>query len=400
MGSLLASEARTVEAAPSEPRSQLSSPRIPELDGLRGLAIFLVILCHYIGNAEHSQLGLWPHRFLSAFTAGWSGVDLFFVLSGFLIGGILFDARSAPHYFRAFYMRRVFRILPIYYAWIFLYAAIVVGALLFAPGRTSLAPSDLLQIPLHLFFLQNIWIGMPAFAWTWFVVTWSLAVEEQFYLLAPPLIRFLSLRNLVLVLACTIAAAPLFRFIVYRMTGNPFVASMPMPCRSDALAWGILLAIAWRQPGFRRLVASRPASLRGALCVLALGVLALLWWLARPAGLLTLTLGLSWLSAFYSVLLLTALSQASGWISRFFRLRLLGSLGTISYCVYLLHDTFNFLTHAFLLRSRPRIYDLPGIAVSILALALTIGVATLSWRFFETPLIRRGHNYAYSETAS
>ena len=71
------------------------SGRIPELDGLRGLAILLVILCHYVGNPDHTPLGFWPHRFLLAFTVGWSGVDLFFVLSGFLIGGILLDARSA-----------------------------------------------------------------------------------------------------------------------------------------------------------------------------------------------------------------------------------------------------------------------------------------------------------------
>src|SRR5579862_3633575 len=210
---------------------RLRTERIPQLDGLRGLAILLVILCHYVGNADHVRLGYWPHRFLLAFTAGWSGVDLFFVLSGFLIGGILLDARQAPHFFRAFYMRRVHRILPIYYIWTLLFGVIVLAALWFAPGRYPVAPSDLAQVPLHLFFLQNIWIGMPAFAWIWFVVTWSLAVEEQFYILMPPLIRFLSRRNLVRVLSATILAAPLFRAAVFSITGNPYSASIPTPGR-------------------------------------------------------------------------------------------------------------------------------------------------------------------------
>lgn len=388
-------------AAPSElaPVSPLQS-RIPELDGLRGLAIFLVILCHYVGNAEHAPLGLWLHRLLSAFTAGWSGVDLFLVLSGFLIGGILLDARNSPNYFRAFYMRRAFRILPIYYAWILLYAAVVTGALLLVPGRTSLTTRDLLEVPIHLLFLQNIWIGMPTFAWTWFVVTWSLAVEEQFYLLAPPLIRFFTLRATVIVLAATIVAAPIFRITVYRLTDNPFSAAFPMPGRADALAWGILLAIGWRQPWFRGFLRSHPLPLHGALLVLFLGVLTMLWWLARPAGLVTLSVGLSWLALFYSALLLVALSQGSGRIARFFRIRVLGLLGTISYCVYILHDTFNLLAHRILLGTRPRLYDPAGVAVTVLAFAITIIVASLSWRYFEKPLIRRGHSYVYSEVVS
>jgi peptidoglycan/LPS O-acetylase OafA/YrhL len=107
-------------ALPStEKESLVSSPipsgRIPELDGLRGFAILLVIICHYVANADHARLGFWPHHILNILAIGWSGVDLFFVLSGFLIGGILLEARTAPNYFRAFYMRRVHRILPIYY---------------------------------------------------------------------------------------------------------------------------------------------------------------------------------------------------------------------------------------------------------------------------------------------
>src|SRR5260370_30236825 len=168
------------------------SARILELDGLRGLAILLVILCHYVGNPNHAPLGFWPHRFLSAFAVGWSGVDLFFVLSGFLIGRVLPDARNSPHYFRAFYMRRIFRILPIYYLWTLLFSATATVVLVFFPCRLGVTSGDLLRVPVQLLFLQNFWPGMLRFTWMWFAVTWSLAVEEQFYLLAPPLIRYLS----------------------------------------------------------------------------------------------------------------------------------------------------------------------------------------------------------------
>ena len=98
---------RSEEAAAEQsvPNSKQTRDRVPELDGLRGLAILLVIICHYIGNANHGAVGKWQYRMLSAFNIGWSGVGLFFVLSGFLIGGILLDQRESPNYFRAFYVR-------------------------------------------------------------------------------------------------------------------------------------------------------------------------------------------------------------------------------------------------------------------------------------------------------
>src|SRR5262249_22413000 len=155
-----------MESATTEPKGsiqnvQRSGTRVPELDGLRGLAILLVILCHYVGNAEHSSLGVWPSRALAAFNIGWSGVDLFFVLSGFLIGGILLEERESANYFRAFYMRRMFRILPLYYGWTLLFGALVIGAVWLSPGRFPVSYRDLWQVPAHLLFLQNFWIGMP-----------------------------------------------------------------------------------------------------------------------------------------------------------------------------------------------------------------------------------------------
>jgi peptidoglycan/LPS O-acetylase OafA/YrhL len=370
--------------------------RIPELDGLRGLAILLVIVCHYVANAEHRQLGIWAHRALSGLTFGWSGVDLFFVLSGFLIGGILLDARSAPNYFRAFYMRRVHRILPVYYAWIFVYGVMVCAAVWVTPGRLPFTAQDLKQIPVFLLFLQNLRIGMPVPVWVWFGVMWSLAVEEQFYLLAPPLIRMLSMRKLVWVLGATVCIAPLLRFLVFGyLSPGTYMSTTLMPCRADTLAMGILLAIAWRAPWFRAFLAERRGFLQGVLWVLTLGVVGLLWWFAHPLSFMTVIIGYTWLAFFCGCLLLVVLSQPQGWIAGVMRWKILRGLGTISYCVYVIHLTFNHLAHQILLHGEPEIYNLRGVGVTLLALVLTLGVASLSWRYFEKPLIRRGHSYAY-----
>lgn len=382
----------------SPPESSLPAKRIPELDGLRGLAILLVILCHYIGTSDHAPLGFLPHRFLMAFSAGWSGVDLFFVLSGFLIGGILLAARETPHYFRAFYMRRVFRILPIYYAWIFLFAATVVTAILFFPARLPVTSHDLLRVPVQLLFLQNIFIGMPHFTWTWFVVTWTLAIEEQFYLVAPPLIRFLSPRRFVCVLVAAIVLAPVLRFLLYRYWApGTYLSVFLMPCRADSLSCGMLLAVAWRHARFREFIRTRAKLLHALLLFLFLGVGGLLWWLVHPLNIITVTIGFSWLAFFYTALLLAVISQPAGRLAGLARWRFLSWLGGISYCVYLLHGTLLYFAHDIFFHADPRLYTLKQLAVSILALLVTFLIASVSWRFFEKPLIQRGHRYSYTQ---
>lgn len=105
--------------------------RIPALDGLRGLAILLVLLWHCL-FAEFTPIAL-IRKLLFVGKLSWSGVDLFFVLSGFLIGGILLDARSSPRYFQTFYLRRAFRILPLY----FLVLSLYVGCYLSIPNFSN-----------------------------------------------------------------------------------------------------------------------------------------------------------------------------------------------------------------------------------------------------------------------
>ena len=199
--------------------ANLTKQRIPELDGLRGLAILLVLVFHYITQEGVQPAGSVPALLQRIVIMGWTGVDLFFVLSGFLIGGILMDVRNSPSYFKTFYCRRFFRIVPIYYLWILTYIAVVglAGGLLTRLSNSGVRPPLDLGIASHFLFLQNIVpVTLFGIAGAWFGHLWSLAVEEQFYLVAPVVVRFTAERALKWILAAAIVCVPLLRiFLLY-----------------------------------------------------------------------------------------------------------------------------------------------------------------------------------------
>ena len=212
MRSATAPEARIL--VPKESKS-----RIPELDGLRGLAILLVLLYHFVSSPR-----IQPPLFHKLFAIGWSGVDLFFVLSGFLIGGILLDVRESPNYFRTFYGRRFYRIVPLYYLWIGAYFVIALFGSSRFPWRS---------IPVYLLFLQNYTkIDRAVIAVAWLGALWSLAIEEQFYLIVPTVVRFLTKPRLLLMLYSAILCAPVFRILLYEyLPGHPAAPYVLTPCR-------------------------------------------------------------------------------------------------------------------------------------------------------------------------
>ncbi len=278
-----------------------------KLDGLRGLAILMVLCLHYLNDSQGGAFGSFLYRFKVMFRLGWSGVDLFFVLSGFLIGGILLNARNSQNYYRTFYLRRVNRIFPIYYAWILLYLLIRmtgmrgVGAAM--PAATS--AGSLHHIPFYLLFLQNL-TSMPfgTFDWYWLAVTWSLAVEEQFYFIAPVLIRTLSKRSIFIVLCATVVLTPVLRDLAYRVSSLDHVyLYILMPFRADSLALGMLAAVAWQDKKMRALFQSHRRAIYAALMVFFLGYLYLLKFSPGPSSHLTCVIGVFlaclflWLSA-------------------------------------------------------------------------------------------------------
>jgi peptidoglycan/LPS O-acetylase OafA/YrhL len=202
---------------------------VPQLDGLRGIAILFVML-HHLRALVGRELGL----IQPLADAGWIGVDIFFGISGFLITRILLDSRDQPHYWRNFYVRRGLRIIPLYYG---------VLTLIFLPRLlVSRLPAEALPSPLWFYgFLSNFWYAAkPASTDLALEVTWSLSVEEQFYLVWPLLVSRFSRRMLSVLLLGIVAAGPCFRGL---LATDPQTLCHTL-CRMDGLAFGCLAAIA------------------------------------------------------------------------------------------------------------------------------------------------------------
>ncbi len=372
-----------------------NQPRIPELDGLRGFAILQVISIHYF-YTPGANLSAALHFFQNFFALGWTGVDLFFVLSGFLIGGILLDVRTSSNYFKTFYIRRFFRIVPLYYLWL-----LSLVALVYLRGSTFLAQPTHSGINWrllgHFLFLQNLWGNhYSTLAVWWLGVTWSLAIEEQFYLVAPFVVRFFSTRNLIIFLSFVILAAPCLRILVRMLMDRPVHAMYRVtPFRADALALGMLAAIFWRSPEFRAWLVRNKEVLYGAFGLLLAGMFVLGIWFQSPDSSLTQTVGYSWIAVFYLSLLLIVLTDSAGSIARAARIGWLGEWGRISYCIYLIHAAVKYFCTNLMTHSATQTSQWRGTVALLLSLSITFGIARLSWTFFESPLLRRGHRYKY-----
>ena len=170
---------------------------------------------------------------MSVWFGGWIGVDLFFVLSGFLITGILYDAKGGPHYFRNFYMRRSLRIFPLYYAFLILIFAVM--PLLRASGADHVGKQVWMWTYLsNVLFARVGWEGMPAHT----THLWSLAIEEQFYLLWPLLVWLASRRRLIQLCVGSIAVAFATRLVLHFVFANDVAAYA-------LIAMGFCLACWW-----------------------------------------------------------------------------------------------------------------------------------------------------------
>ena len=377
-----------------------SSNRVPELDGIRGIAIGMVVLYHafffHFAPRSGSALGylLFPMRI------GWSGVDLFFVLSGFLIGGILLDAKDSQNYFQTFYIRRFFRIVPVYYAALLCLFALSSWSKVHSGAHSVWSVED--HVPWYLFvlFLHNFWMAASnTMGSGHLAVFWSLAVEEQFYLTLPWVIRYFDRKRVTMLAIEVILLAPALRLVCYSFWPNhPFAWFELMPCRADALFFGVLGAVGVRDPICRAWISNRRNLLRALIAFFAIGLPFVTQTNMRGNGLSMVSVMLSWLAAFYLLVLIYTFSFTQSLASRCLRWAWLRWLGMIAYGMYLFHEVVLSFTLDFLGAASPSTSVARQLLASTLAVALTCLLASFSWIFLERPLVQRGHRLLYENS--
>jgi peptidoglycan/LPS O-acetylase OafA/YrhL len=308
---------------------------IPALDGVRGLAILLVLTHNLNPFQGGGRLIDRLAEFASNF--GWVGVQLFFVLSGYLISGILLDTRGAPHYYRSFFGRRVLRIFPLYYG-VLLVSLVVLPALGLAPERLLADRARGVWLWTYVInWAEPLGAGVAAFPHFW-----SLAVEEQFYLIWPLVVRHTTPRRLLKVAAVLVVVAFASR-LALRLAGTgeagPYMFTV---CRMDALALGGAAAALLRIPAYRE------AATRWRGVTLAVAGLFLLGFLATRGyprtSYLDQTFGYTILAITFAVLVLVAVldhERGRGWIGAMFENPVLRSFGKYSYGIYVFHQPLN-----------------------------------------------------------
>jgi len=329
---------------PEALRSALGEP-MPALDGLRGLAISLVMVHNLALDGGHPSAVSKAVNVL--LDVGWIGVTLFFVLSGFLITGILRDSVGAPRYFRAFYMRRFLRIFPLYYGVLAL-AFLLLSPLLRHLGREPVRLSaEAAHQGWYWLYVSN-WAGLRGIKLDLFGHFWSLAVEEQFYLLWPWVVAFTSARQLARISAGLVIVACLLRVILIAAQASPDLNYHLTPTRFDALALGGLVALAAREPG----VAHELWAKSGRWIQVAAAVILLVFVTAKGFSRrqpLVQSAGYFASAALFALLLYRAITDGltggSAW-HRFLGTPLLRTLGRYSYGLYVFHVPLNELSLA------------------------------------------------------
>jgi peptidoglycan/LPS O-acetylase OafA/YrhL len=365
---------------------------------MRGVAILLVLFVHFTGLAPLSPAKA-VFKGISAFGA--HGVDLFFVLSGFLITGILLDSRSDSHFFRNFYARRTLRIFPLYYVILaisFLVLPRFIGYFPQYAGKLARLSTFSNAWPWYVVYCSN-YVAAWNNAWRHGVldVTWSLAIEEQYYLAWAVCVYLLSKRRLVQVCGVYILILPFLRLALLSLGAGPLQVYVLTPTRLDGVLWGSLLAIAVRDDGWLPRFLARFIKPAGLICALSVAFVVVQgkW---DVFGTSELVFGYSAVAlAFASLLWLTY--RNAGILRRIFSLGFLRFFGVYSYSIYLFHKpVLSVLRNSVFGERRFRSLFCSSFEGQLLfycvATSATIPFSLLSWYCLEQPFLRLKKRFA------
>jgi peptidoglycan/LPS O-acetylase OafA/YrhL len=366
----------------------------PALDGIRGMAIILVLLHHFTIFDPITSVGAWM-----GFVAllGWSGVDLFFVLSGFLITGILIDSRASDRYFTSFYARRTLRIFPLYYLIVFL--SLIVLPLF--PRWSALLGGghDLPQWPYWTYLVNFAIAARNDFQHGVLDVAWSLAIEEQFYVIWAVVVWLLSPRLLGPSCALIVVAVPLVRILALQDGATPVDVYVLPHYRADALALGALLAWLMRRGWLEHVAVVAPWGVAGGLVAAFGATLAdgSPWW----SGAWTQRIGYSFFAVAGASLIVLAITRppqsvtawllSAGWLRAF---------GKYSYGMYVIHLPVSRVVQEFVVTANefPVLFGAlwpAQLGFYVLATVPTFAIAWLSWHGFEAPILKLKARFPY-----
>ncbi|HNO85853.1 MAG TPA: acyltransferase [Anaerolineales bacterium] len=366
--------------------------RSKELDGLRGIAILLVIAHHVLKRADYFTANGFLHFITRLSLVGWMGVDIFFVLSGFLITSILLKTREEKNYYKNFYARRVLRIFPLYYTAL----ALFLIAVKFVPAVAETADSFIPYLPTFLLYQQN-WLYLFAiYPSAYLSVTWSLAIEEQFYLIWPAIVRIVNKHTLTWISAGIVILSLLIRTAAILLSPDseqlPVVFFYNTFTRFEGLALGALTAIFFVTPTNWQETAKRFAL---PVSIITMILFLYLAFISSPAGPHPLyrniplgTIGYT-LLAFSSAAMIVFLTSGTetSLIRKFFANGGLVFFGKYSYSMYLFHMPVALTLLDIMVKAKVRGWEYYA-AYSLLTVAITTVLALLTWNILEDPLLK------------
>ena len=376
-----------------------SLKRVAVADGLRGTAILMVMAFHAWGvipglSGQHPTVRL--DRYLAhVFSSGWAGVDLFFVISGFLLTGNLYDARGSSTYFRAFYARRFLRVFPPYYAFLMVMFCIVP----LSPALAGILQLDTLRKGAWYYWTYTVNVAASLHATHEKIPLahshiWSLCVEVQFYLLLPAIVVYGgSRRRLMRLFLIVMGAALVSRWLLtLNLASGMFRENAPyslLPCRMDTFAFGGYLALAVRGDTDEVAWLRRVGPMLVAAAFLGLVGIYLGWHTLWPFDSPMNTIGFSFLTAGFGGLLAIVLGAKSGSaLHRLFGSRPLVAAGKFSYGLYIVHLAVAFALLPLVLGAwwtRPVYGSFFFANLGFLALVCTgsLAIAWVSWHLLE-----------------